>query len=315
MIATKASRVVQAAGGSDVVDFGLRRAQGPDGALSASKAAYVGGCVATSNVLAGKAFNIPVRGTHAHSYIMSYKTELEAFRAYANSFPDSSVLLVDTYDTVQGIKNAIIVGKELETFGRKLVGIRLDSGDLSALSKIGRALMDDAGLDYVKIVASNDLNEHKITALNALGACIDSYGVGTELVTAKPIAAISGVYKLVHDKNGGRMKFASGKKSYPGIKNVLRKIQTNGRYANDVICLEDELDQTLECGLLTRQVLRGQRKFHRRSMKSTRSHSLECVSRLPISAKRLKEPREFGVSISTGVEKMIEDIKGGLNHG
>ncbi|EDP47031.1 nicotinate phosphoribosyltransferase [Rickettsiella grylli] len=196
LIATSAARLLQASRGEPVLEFGLRRAQGFDGALMASRAAYIGGCFATSNVLAGKLLNIPVRGTHAHSWVLSFENELAAFRAYARTFPDSCVFLVDTYNTIQGIKNAIHVADELKSEGFKLAGIRLDSGDLAYLSQQARQLLDAAGYDDAIIVGSNDLNPSVISSLKEQGAMINVWGVGTHLITAYEQPALEGVYKL-----------------------------------------------------------------------------------------------------------------------
>lgn len=196
LIATKASRVYLAAQGDDVIEFGLRRAQGPDGAVSASRAAYVGGAIATSNTLAGMLFDIPVRGTHAHSWVTAFPSEREAFLAYAKSMPNNCVLLVDTYDTLQGVLNAIEVGKILRKQGADLLGIRLDSGDLAQLSIKARKLLDSAGFEKTDILASNSIDEYVIKSLKAQGAKISSWGVGTHLTTAYDHPALDGVYKL-----------------------------------------------------------------------------------------------------------------------
>ena len=201
LVATKASRVVRAAEGHPVSDFGLRRAQGPDGGLAVARASYVGGCSSTSNVLAGKIYGIPVFGTHAHSWVMAFPTELDAFRAFAKSSPKNCCLLLDTYDVSQGIKNAIVVAKEMEQAGERLNAIRIDSGDLARLSKETRAAFDEAGLDYVKISVSNDLEEYTIQSLFAQGAPIDSFGVGTKLATCDPQPSLGGVYKLSATRN------------------------------------------------------------------------------------------------------------------
>jgi nicotinate phosphoribosyltransferase len=196
LIATKASRICHAAHGESVLEFGLRRAQGVDGGVSASRAAYVGGCHATSNVLAGKRYGIPVRGTHAHSWVMSFDDELTAFRTYAQAMPNNCVFLVDTYDTLQGVRHAIQVGHELRRDGHEMVGIRLDSGDLAWLSIAARRLLDDAGFPKAVIVASNDLDERTIHSLKDQGATIAVWGVGTRLATGHDQAALGGVYKL-----------------------------------------------------------------------------------------------------------------------
>ncbi len=246
LIATKASRIARMAKGAEVLEFGLRRAQGIDGALAASRAAYLGGCHATSNVLAGKIYGIPVRGTHAHSWVMSFDTELEAFHAYADAMPNNCVFLVDTYDTVEGVKHAIEAGLRLKEKGHRLVGIRLDSGDLAALSIQARKLLDDAGFRDAKIVASNDLDERLMESLKNQGAQISVWGVGTKLVTAFDQPALGGVYKLgaIQDEQGRwhpKLKLSEQpiKTSTPGLLQV-RRYFSGGRMVADM--LWNELD-------------------------------------------------------------------------
>jgi nicotinate phosphoribosyltransferase len=247
LIATKAARVVHAAKGDAVLEFGLRRAQGIDGALAASRAAFIGGCSATSNVLAGKLFGIPVSGTHAHSWIMSFNTEKEAFEAYAEAFPDQCVFLVDTYDTEKGIMNAIEVGKSLKAKGKKLVGIRIDSGDLTYFSNLARRLLDDHGFHDVKVVASNDLDEHIITSLKIQESTIDSWGVGTKLVTAYDQPALGAVYKLAALKNDEgvwipkvKVSQQTVKINIPGDQKVIR-FKKHGKAVADMITLSDNV--------------------------------------------------------------------------
>jgi nicotinate phosphoribosyltransferase len=196
LIATKASRVCSAAKTDAVLEFGLRRAQGVDGGIGASRAAYVGGCAATSNVLAGKLFDIPVKGTHAHSWVMAFDTELEAFDAYARAMPNNCVFLVDTYDSVQGVKNAIAVAERLREQGHDFIGIRLDSGDLAWLSRRARAMLDEAGFEDAVVMGSNELDERVIESLKDQGATIAVWGVGTKLATADGQPSLGGVYKL-----------------------------------------------------------------------------------------------------------------------
>jgi nicotinate phosphoribosyltransferase len=245
LIATKASRVVLAADGAPVLDFGLRRAQGIDGGLSASRAAYIGGCAGTSNVLAGAMFDIPMKGTHAHSWVMAFPTELESFEKYAEVMPDNALLLVDTYDTLAGVANAIEVGRRLRAAGHELLGIRLDSGDLAWLSIQARKMLDEAGFPDAKIAASNDLDEHIITSLKQQGARIDIWGVGTKLVTAFDQPALGGVYKLTALRTEGgeweyRIKLSEQaiKISNPGILQV-RRFVVDGEAAGDMIVSED----------------------------------------------------------------------------
>ena len=204
LIATKAARICLAARGEPVLEFGLRRAQGVDGALAASRAAYIGGCAATSNVLAGKIFGIPVRGTHAHSWVMSFDDEREAFLAYAEAVPNNCVFLVDTYDTLEGVRHAVETGKWLREHGYEMVGIRLDSGDLAWLSIEARKILDEAGFPKAVIIASNNLDEHIIASLKEQGAQINVWGVGTKMITAYDQPALGGVYKLsaIRGKDG-----------------------------------------------------------------------------------------------------------------
>jgi nicotinate phosphoribosyltransferase len=229
LIATKAARVVYAAKGDVVIDFGLRRAQGIDGANSASRAAYIGGCAGTSNVLAGAMFGIPPKGTHAHSWVMSFPSESEAFETWMRAMPNNSVLLVDTYKTLDGVQHAIEVAKKLRAEGRELQGIRLDSGDLAYLSIQARTMLDEAGFPNVSITASNELDEHLITSLKDQGARIDVWGVGTRLVTAYDQPALGGVYKLTAVKPKGgtwthKIKLSEQvvKISTPGVLQVRR---------------------------------------------------------------------------------------------
>lgn len=202
LVATKAARIVQATRGEPVIEFGLRRAQGPDGAIAASRAAFVGGCTATSNLLAGKLFGIPVRGTHAHSWVMSFANESEAFSAYADALPNNCVFLVDTYDTIEGVRRAIEVGQRLRQEGQDLLGIRLDSGDLAYLSIEARRMLDEAGFHNTQIVASNDLDEHIVGSLKEQGAAISVWGIGTRLATGYDQPALGGVYKLTAVRPG-----------------------------------------------------------------------------------------------------------------
>lgn len=246
LIATKAARINLAAQGEPVLEFGLRRAQGIDGGLAASRAAYIGGCTSTSNVMAGKLFGIPVSGTHAHSWIMSFETEMEAFEAYADAFPDQSIFLVDTYDTVNGIKNAIKVGNALRSNGKEMVGIRIDSGDLAYFSNLAREMLDEAGFPDAKIVASNDLDEHIITSLKGQEASINVWGVGTKLVTAFDQPALGGVYKLsaIRDGKGSwvpkvKLSQQSLKINIPGV-HTVKRFFSKGKAVADMIYLEDQ---------------------------------------------------------------------------
>lgn len=246
LIATKSSRICLAAQGQEVLEFGLRRAQGIDGGLAASRAAYIGGCAATSNVLAGKLFGIPVKGTHAHSWVMSFESEIEAFETYAEALPNNCIFLVDTYDTVEGVKHAITVGKKLKEKGYKFAGIRLDSGDLAYLSTKARELLDAAGFTETSIVASNDLDEHIIDSLKQQDAKINVWGVGTKMVTAYDQPALGGVYKLSAIRNKEntawdykvKLSEQAIKISTPGIQQT-RRFYFNGEAIGDAIFDEE----------------------------------------------------------------------------
>ncbi len=239
LIATKAARVCRAAEGDPVLEFGLRRAQGIDGGVTAARAAFIGGCAATSNVLAGKLFDIPVKGTHAHSWVMCFENELESFLAYADAMPHNCILLVDTYETLGGVRNAIKAGKRLRAKGVELAGVRLDSGDLADLGKKARAMLDEAGFQDTKIVASNDLDEYAIEALKQQNAPIDIWGVGTRLTTSRGQSALNGVYKLaaIRTADGSwkdKLKLSDdpGKTTNPGVHQVRRYIHKGNLFAD-----------------------------------------------------------------------------------
>ena len=251
LIATKASRVVTAANGEPIMEFGLRRAQGPDAGLYGARAAVVGGCIGTSNVLAGKRFGVKVLGTHAHSYVMSFSDEYTAFFEYARNFPTNCLLLVDTYDTLKsGVPNAIKVFKELRAKGYEPVGIRLDSGDLAYLSKKARKMLDEAGFPKAKIFASGDIDEKVISSLHSQKAAIDVWGVGTKLITSYDNPALGGVYKLAEIEADGKMvsklkvSDTTEKTTNPGFKKLFR-IYEDGKAAADLIALfTEEIDES-----------------------------------------------------------------------
>ncbi len=331
LVATKAARVCQAARGAPVLEFGLRRAQGIDGGLSAGRAAYVGGCAGTSNVLAGKVFGIPIKGTHAHSWVMSYDDELEAFRDYAEAMPNNCVFLVDTYDTLEGVKRAIEVGRSLRQRGHEMVGVRLDSGDLAYLSIESRRLLDDAGFEDAKIVASSDLDEHLIQSLNEQGAKIDIWGVGTKLATAYDDPALGGVYKLaaVRTPNGEwqrRVKLSERavKTSTPGVLQV-RRFTHDDRFIADMIydeptgydepaAIVDPTDPTrrkvIDAGTPSHDVLvpitrQGRIVYDVPSLDDVRDHAQRQLDSLHPGVKRLLNPHEY----PAGLERGLHDLK------
>ena len=252
LIATKASRVVQAAEGGTVMEFGLRRAQGPDAGIYGARAAIIGGCKSTSNVLTGQMYNIPIAGTHAHSWVMSFPDEITAFRKYAEMFPTSCLLLVDTYDTLKsGVPNAIQVFDELRAQGHEPVGIRLDSGDLAYLSREARKMLDAAGYPNTIICASGDLDENLIRDLKLQGACIDTWGVGTKLITSEDCPSLGGVYKMSAETVDGRVipkiKISENpvKITNPGVKKLWRIYDNRtGKATADLIALDYETYDT-----------------------------------------------------------------------
>ena len=247
LIATKSAKICYAAKGDNVMEFGLRRAQGPDAGIYGARAAIIGGCNSTSNVLTGKMFSVPVSGTHAHSWVMNFPSELEAFRAYAQTYPDATLLLVDTYDTLKsGVPNAIKVFNELRAAGHEPLGIRLDSGDLAYLTKKARKMLDDAGFPNTIICASGDLDEYSITSLKNQGACISSWGVGTKLITSADMPALGGVYKLAAVIEDGeiiptiKLSDNSAKITNPGFKTIYRIYGKDGMAEADLIALRGE---------------------------------------------------------------------------
>jgi len=316
LIATKASRVVHAAKGRSIAEFGLRRAQG-DGHLEATRATYIGGCTSTSNVLAGKTLGIPVSGTMAHSFVTSFDHEIDSYRAYADAFPKRCFLLIDTYDSIEGARKAVIVGRELEARGEKLLGVRLDSGDLRELSKHVRKILDDAGLSYVLIVASGDLNEWKIEELVNYGATIDIFGVGTELITGRPNPALDGIYKLSdvveQGKHIPKMKLSEEtvKSTLPGKKRVWR-VMENGAFVKDIISLDDEIvDNAVQ--LLEHVVKKGKIICNRPSLDKIRQRAALNFLHLPDNYKILDQapvyPVEFSRKLVELREKVVERIK------
>ncbi len=330
LVATKAARVCSAAHGDPVLEFGLRRAQGPDGGLSASRAAYIGGCSGTSNVLAGQRYGIPIGGTHAHSWVMAFDTELEAFLAYADAMPNNATFLVDTYDTLDGVRHAIVAGQRLAERGYSMIGIRIDSGDLAWLSRRAREILDEAGFQDVKIYASNELDEYLIESLKDQGAAIDVWGVGTRLVTAEGQPSLGGVYKLSAVREPGgvwepRIKISeqTAKVTMPGVLQVRRFIR-DGRFDGDMIYSEvespgedctmvDPEDATRRkafCGEpsenLLLPVLRGGKlAMPLPSIGASRDRTAAQLSMLDASVKRFLNPHGYPV----GVEHRLHELR------
>jgi len=311
LIATKAARVVHAARGRGIAEFGLRRAQG-DGHLEATRATYIGGCDSTSNVLAGKNLGIPVSGTMAHSFVTSFDHEIDSFRAYAEAFPKKCFLLIDTYDSIEGAKKAAIVGKELEKKGERLLGVRLDSGDLAELSIQVRKILDKAELDYVRIVASGDLNELKIDKLMSRGAEIDLFGVGTELVTGRPSPALDGIYKLSdvveHGRHIPKMKLSEEtvKATLPGKKLVWRVVEKN-EFIKDIISLENESPDNA-VPLLEMAIKNGKVVCDIPSLDEIKQRVRGNLSRLPEKYRKLEDAPVYPVEFSPGLIELREKI-------
>jgi len=301
LIATKASRIVSAARGRGVIEFGSRRAHGPGASVLAARAAYIGGCIGTSNVLAGFLMGIPIFGTIAHSYVLNFDSELEAFRQYCKVFPENTTLLVDTYDTVQGVKNAMSVGITP-------AGIRLDSGDLLTMSRRVRRMLDDAGFKQTKIFASGDLNEYLIDQLMRKGAPIDAFGVGTELATSRDDPALPGIYKLVALKKDGstiyKMKLSKGKKTLPGPKQIYRVFGSDGMLQHDVLALEAEAPLAGGAPLMTKVIGDGQLLRPLPDAHEARERALDELSKLPAKFKSLNRVVAAPVRLSSGLRKL-----------
>ncbi|MDR5696914.1 MAG: nicotinate phosphoribosyltransferase [Armatimonadota bacterium] len=278
-VASKAARVALAAQGRPVIEMSPRRTHGTDAAMKAARSAYLAGCAGTSNVLAGMTYGIPIYGTMAHSYVMSFDDELTAFRTYARHFPDNCVLLIDTYDTVQGARQAAIVAGELRERGHRLRAVRIDSGDIADLSRRVRAVLDEAGFPEVQILASGDLNEHRIRALLADGAPIDAFGVGTEIGVPSDAPTLGGVYKLVEDESGFRIKRSAGKITLPGRKQVWR-VLSGGRWVEDVIALDEEPTPPNGTPLLV-EVMRDGRRLASETLVQARERCLSRLRELP----------------------------------
>ncbi len=333
LVATKAARVCLAAQGEPVLEFGLRRAQGVDGALAASRAAFIGGCAATSNVLAGQIFGLPVKGTHAHSWVMSFDDEAAAFRAYAEAMPNNCVFLVDTYDTLAGVAHAIEVGRWLRSKGHELAGIRLDSGDLAYLSIEARRLLDAAGFTAAVIVASNDLDEHIIASLKQQGAKIGLWGVGTKLVTAFDQPALGGVYKLgaIRDAGGPwaykvKLSEQAAKITTPGILQVAR-FTRNGEFIGDMIYHEPapsaarvivdpnnptrrkEMPATATREDLLVPIFRGGALVYAEPpLPAIRARTQAQLAMLHAGTKRLLNPHEYPVGLEPALSALKTDL-------
>ncbi|CAN5577516.1 nicotinate phosphoribosyltransferase [soil metagenome] len=338
LVATKAARLRLAAGDKSILEFGLRRAQGADGGISATFASYIGGCDGSSNVLAGKLYGIPVKGTHAHSWVMSYDDELESFKAYAEAMPNNSIFLVDTYDTLDGVKNAIEAGKWLKSKGHKFQGIRLDSGDFAYLSIEARKMLNEAGFSETLIFASNDLDEHIIQSLNDQGAQVDVWAVGTKLVTAYDQPSLGGVYKLTAVRRPGekwqykvKLSEQAVKISNPGIQQIRRFYTESASaklFIGDMIFDEaakvpesyvivDPVDftrrkvvppNTQYMDLLQPIFRKGELVYNPPSATEIREHSKEELGRLHPGIKRLLNPHQYPVGLEQSLHQLKTDL-------
>ena len=344
LIATKASRVVQAAEGGTILEFGLRRAQGPDAGIYGARAAIIGGCKSTSNVLTGQMYNIPIAGTHAHSWVMSFPDEITAFRQYAETFPTSCLLLVDTYDTLRsGVPNAITVFKELREKGYEPRGIRLDSGDLAYLSREARKMLDEAGFPNTIICASGDLDENLIRDLKLQGACIDTWGVGTKLITSEDCPSLGGVYKMAAEYEDGRIvpkiKISENpiKITNPGEKKLWRIYdKESGKAVADLISLAHEsYDETKPLTIydpintwksmtLTNYTIKellvpifqnGECVYQSPSLEEIQKHCQEDMDTFWEQYKRLLNPHRYKVDLSDSLwmlkHSMLQNYKRG----
>jgi nicotinate phosphoribosyltransferase len=334
LIATKAARVCLAAKGDPVIEFGLRRSQGVDGGLTAARAAYIGGCAGTSNLQAGRQFGIPVSGTQAHSWIMFFENERAAFKTYAEAMPNNCIFLVDTYDSIDGIRHAIEIGSELRRQGHEMIGVRLDSGDGVALSNKARRMLDKAGFANARIVGSGDLDEYMITDLKHRGAKIDVWGVGTKLSTGQPDGALGGIYKLGATRRPSgewqyRIKLSeeSAKTSVPGSLQVRRFYQPNGRFIADAIFETDhgvsELCEIIDVetedkmkipantrysDLLVPIFRAGKVVYEQPSIEASRGHLRKQLSCGPPEILRLKDPAPYKI----GLERSLHELRSSL---
>jgi len=310
MIATKASRVVHAARGRTVVEFGLRRTQGTDAGIKAARCSYIAGCNGTSNVLAGVKYGIPIFGTMAHSYIMFFDKEIDSFRAFAKTFPDTSTFLIDTYDDLKGAENAAVIAKELERAGHRLRGVRLDSGNLLILSKKVREILDKHGLNYVQIFASGDLDEYKIDELIRKGAKIDAFGVGTRMSTSYDRPYVDVVYKLAGKVEDGvfvpAMKLSKGKITLPGKKQIFRQNDKRGKHVKDIIGLEDE--RIMGEPLLVKVMEKGEITYGLPKLEEIRGNTLKNLAELPEEYKKLRNAPRFPVKLSPKLKEIKRQL-------
>lgn len=310
-IASKASRVVNAAKGRPIIEFGLRREHGTDAGMKVARCSYIAGCNGTSNVLAGMKYGIPIFGTMAHSFVMSFESEIDSFRAFVKTFPNKSTLLIDTFDNIKGAEKAAIVAKELEKENFKLGGVRLDSGDLVDISKKVRKLLDKNGLNCVKIFASGDLDEYRLEELLKKGAKIDAFGVGTRMGTSEDRPYVDIIYKLCEKMNekgefSPIMKLSKGKITLPGRKQVFRLKDEKGNFMKDMIALDNEKINGEQ--LLIKVVEKGKIIYDFPSLMDIRKRAVENLEKLSAKYKRLRVASRYPVELSPKLKRLIKEL-------
>lgn len=309
VIASKAARVGIACGARSFVDFSPRRDHGADAALKAARAAFIGGAAGTSNVLAGHLYGLPVSGTMAHSYVMAFEDETEAFRCFARDFPQSSVLVIDTFDVEEGARRAALVARELAPEGVRLRGVRIDSGELAPLARSVRKILDEAGLTEVKIVLSGDLDEHRIAELLEEDVPVDSFGVGTQLGTSADAPALGSVYKLVAQSGEPKMKLSAGKTTLPGRKQLYRFSSGDGHYVRDVIACEQE-DPAGGRALLARVMAAGRRTSAPETLADLQARCRASLQRLPSRLLSLRDEVEaYDVGRSPALLELVRNMQ------
>ena len=308
LLASKAARCVDAAAGRPVIDFGMRRAHGVHAAMAAARGSFLAGCAATSNVAAGQRYGIPLAGTMAHSFVTSFPSEPDAFRAYARTYPDATTLLIDTYDTLQGARRAVAAAEELAAAGHRLRAVRIDSGDPVALSRAVRAILDAAGFPEVQVFASGGLDEYQIADLLAAGAPIDAFGVGTRMDASEDAPTLEAAYKLVEYEGRPLLKLSAGKETWVGRKQVWRRVGPDGNFAGDIIAAADEAG--LEGEPLLRPVMAGGRRLHPpEALTELRARCRSERARLPDGLFRLRGAAPFPVEPSPGLRARQEDAR------
>lgn len=308
-VASKAARVVQAANGRTVFDFGARRAHGTDAAMLLARSAYLAGAVGTSNVKAASKYDISPVGTMAHSFVMAFEHEADSFRAYASTFPESSTFLVDTYDPVAGLRNAVEVGREMAARGQQLVGVRLDSGDLNELARTARTMLDEAGLTETMVVVSGGLDEFEVESLMHAGAPIDGFGIGTKLGVSADAPYLDSAYKLVEYLSRPVLKLSADKQTLPGCKQVFRSTGATRTYTGDVIArLEERPPDESAFPLLETVMADGRRTKPSPPLADLRGEFIRSIEQLPAEYRRLSGPDTYPVEVSAGLRSLQAEV-------